>query len=376
MNKKIISVFGSKVGKEELAEIKTSIDNQWLGMGSKTRLFEDRLSKRLNLKGFVMLNSGSNSLYLALKLLDLPKESEVILPSFTWISCASTIILNGCKPVFCDVGLETQNVDYKSIAPMITKKTKAIMVVHYGGKPVKMDEVKEFNLPILEDAAHAVDSKIGEKYCGSIGDIGIYSFDAIKNIAIGEAGGLTSKHEVLIEKAKKLRYCGIEKSGFEASSTKHRWWEYSVTDFFIKLLPDDIHASIGLAQLEKLDQNQKLRKHIWDIYKEELSKLQWLNLPVDAEENEQHTYFTYLIRLKNNKRDELAEYLYDNNIYTTLRYEPLHLIPIYNSTHIRLKNSEILNETGLNIPIHPNLKDEEVEYIIDCIKKFGKKHNL
>jgi len=376
MNNKIISVFGSKVGKEELAEIKTSIDKQWLGMGSKTRLFEDRLSKRLNLKGFVMLNSGSNSLYLALKLLDLPKESEVILPSFTWISCASTIILNGCKPVFCDVDLETQNVDYKSIAPMITKKTKAIMVVHYGGKPVKMDEVKEFDLPILEDAAHAVDSKIGEKYCGSIGDIGIYSFDAIKNIAIGEAGGLTSKHEELIEKAKKLRYCGIEKSGFEASSTKHRWWEYSVTDFFIKLLPDDIHASIGLAQLEKLDQNQKLRKHIWDIYKEELSKLQWLNLPVDAEENEQHTYFTYLIRLKNNKRDELAQYLFDKNIYTTLRYEPLHLIPIYNSTHIRLKNSEILNETGLNIPIHPNLKDEEVEYIIDCIKKFGKKHNL
>jgi dTDP-4-amino-4,6-dideoxygalactose transaminase len=376
MNKKIISVFGSKVGKEELAEIKTSIENQWLGMGSKTRLFEDRLSKRLNLKGFVMLNSGSNSLYLAIKLLDLPKDSEVILPSFTWISCASTIILNGCRPVFCDVDLKTQNIDYRCVAPMITKKTSAIMVVHYGGKPVKMDEIKEFNLPIVEDAAHAIDSKIGEKYCGSIGDVGIYSFDAIKNIAIGEAGGLTSIYEELIEKAKKLRYCGIEKSGFEASATKNRWWEYHVADFFIKLLPDDIHASIGLAQLKKLDQNQKFRKRIWGIYNEELSKLHWLDLPVDAEENEQHTYFTYLIRLKNDKRDQLAQYLYDNNIYTTLRYEPLHLIPIYNSTHIRLKNSEILNETALNIPIHPNLEDEEVEYIIDHIKKFGKKNNL
>ncbi len=139
---------------------------------------------------------------------------------------------------------------------------------------------------------------------------------------------------------------------------------------------DDIHASIGLAQLKKLDENQKLRKHIWEIYDEELSKLHWFDLPVDAEENEQHSYFTYLIRLKNNKRDELAQYLYDNNIYTTLRYEPLHLIPIYGSTHIKLKNSELLNKTGLNIPIHPNLKDKEVEYIIDHIKKFGKKHNL
>jgi len=372
----MISVFGSNVGKEELDEIKTSIEKQWLGMGPKTKLFEDKFSKRLNLKGFVMLNSGSNSLYLALKLLDLPKDSEVILPSFTWISCATSIILNGYRPVFCDVDLETYNVDYENIAPMITKKTKAIMVVHYGGKPVKMDGIKEFNLPIIEDAAHAVDSKIDGKYCGSIGEIGIYSFDAIKNIAIGESGGLTSNQEELIEKAKKLRYCGIEKSGFEASSTKQRWWEYNVVDFFVKMLPDDIHSSIGLAQLEKLDENQKLRKRIWDTYQEELSKLSWLYTPKDAEKNEQHSYFTYLIRLKSNKRDELAQYLYEKNIYTTLRYQPLHLMPIYNSTHIRLKNSELLNETGLNIPIHPNLKEEEIEYIIDCIKEFGKKNNL
>jgi len=372
----MISVFGSKVGKEELDEIKTSIDNQWLGMGPKTKLFEDKFSSRLNLKGFTMLNSGSNSLYLALRLLDLPKDSEVIVPSFTWISCATTIVLNGCKPVFCDVDLETQNMSHDTVVPLITKKTKAIMVVHYAGKPVEMAGIKEFGLPILEDAAHAVDSKIDGKYCGSIGEIGIYSFDGIKNIAIGEAGGLTSNQEEIIEKAKKLRYCGIGKSGFEASAAKKRWWEYDVFDFFIKLLPDDIHASIGLAQLAKLDENQRVRKHIWEIYQRELSKLEWLYTPKDAEENEQHSYFTYFIRLKNNKRDELAQYLYDKNIYTTLRYQPLHLIPIYNSTHIRLKNSEILNETGLNIPIHPNLKDEEIEYIIDCIKKFGKKNNL
>jgi len=372
----MISVFGSKVGEEEIAEIRTCIENQWIGMGPKTKLFEDKFAKRLNLKGFAMLNSGSNSLYLAFRLLNLPKDSEVILPSFTWISCATSIILNGCKPVFCDVDLETQNVDYESIAPMITKKTKAIMVVHYGGKPAKINEIKEFNLPIVEDAAHAVDSKIDGKYCGSIGEIGIYSFDSIKNIAIGESGGLTSNQEELIEKAKKLRYCGIEKSGFEASLTSKRWWEYNVVDFFVKMLPDDIHSSIGLAQLEKLDENQKLRKRIWDIYQEELSKLPWLDMPKDADKNEQHSYFTYFIRLKNNKRDELAKYLYDKGIYTTLRYQPLHMIPIYNSTDLRLKNSEILNEVGLNIPLHPNLSERDIEYIIETIMKFGREHKL
>ncbi len=372
----MISVFGSKVGKEELEEIKSSIENQWLGMGPKTRLFEDKFSDRLGLKNFIMLNSGSNSLYLALKLLNLPKDSEVILPAFTWIACATTIVLNGLKPVFCDVDLETQNMTYNTIAPMITDNTSAIMIVHYGGKPVKISEIKEFNLPILEDAAHAVDSKIDGKYCGSLGEIGIYSFDGIKNISIGEAGGLTSNQEELIDKAKKLRYCGIGKSGFEASSSKNRWWEYNIYDFYIKLLPDDIHASIGLAQLKKLDKNQKHRKLIWNIYQEELLKIPWLHIPKDAEENEQHSYFTYFIRLKNDKRDELAKYLYDKNIYTTLRYQPLHLIPIYNSTHIRLKNSEELNETGLNIPLHPNLSEKDLEYIIENIKAFGQKNHL
>ena len=372
----MISVFGSKVGEEEIAEIRTSIENQWIGIGPKTKLFEEKFSERLGLKDFVLLDSGSNSLYLAIKLLNLPEGSEIILPSLNWISCATVIILNGCKPVFCDVDIETQNVTYKTIEPMITKKTSAIMVVHYAGKPVKMEEVKAFDLPIIEDAAHAVDSKINNKYCGSIGNIGAYSFDGVKNLAIGEAGGITSGNEEYIERARKLRYCGIEKSGFDASANKDRWWEYNVIDFFIKMIPDDISASIGLAQLKKLDKHQSYRKYIWDLYQEEFSKLSWIDIPKDAEKNEQHSYFTYFIRLKNNKRDELAKYLYSKDIYTTLRYQPLHMIPIYNSTHLKLKNSEILNEIGLNIPLHPNLSESDIEYIIKTIKEFGKKNRL
>ncbi|MFA5014475.1 MAG: DegT/DnrJ/EryC1/StrS family aminotransferase [Actinomycetota bacterium] len=372
----MISVFGSKVGKEELEEIRTSIENQWIGIGPKTSLFEKNFSERLKLNDFVMLDSGSNSIYLAIKLLDLPAGSEIILPTLTWISCATAVVLNGCKPVFADIDLETQNITAETIAPMITGKTKAIMVVHYAGKPVKMDKIKEIGLPIIEDAAHAVDSKIGERYCGSMGEVGIYSFDGVKNLAIGEAGGVTSNNKELMKKAKALRYCGIEKSGFEASVTKKRWWEYNVVDFFPKLIPDDISASIGLAQLKKLDKHQEYRKYIWDIYQDEFSKLQWLNTPKDAEENEKHSYFTYFIRLNNDKRDDLAGYLYEKGIYTTLRYQPLHMIPIYNSTHLQLKNSELLNETGLNIPLHPNLSEDDLGYIIKTIREFGSKYNL
>ena len=372
----MISVFGSKVGKEELEEIRTRIENQWIGIGPKTKLFEERFASRLKLKDFVLLDSGSNSIYLAIKLLGLPAGSEIILPAFTWISCATAIILNNCKPVFVDVDFDSQNITAETIAPGITDKTKAIMVVHYAGKPVKLDKIIEMGFPVIEDAAHAVDSKIGDRYCGSIGDIGIYSFDGVKNLAIGEAGGLTSGNAEIIKRARALRYCGIEKSGFEASATKNRWWEYNVVDFFPKMIPDDISASIGLAQIEKLDEFQIYRKYIWDIYQDEFKKVHWLKTPMNAEENEKHSYFSYFIRLNNDRRDDLANYLYQKGIYTTLRYQPLHMIPIYNSTHLKLKNSELLNEIGLNIPLHPRLSEDDIRYIIKTIKEFGSKYNL
>lgn len=369
----MISVFGSRVGSEEIEEIKSSIQNQWLGIGPKTKRFEEEFAKRLKLSYFTMLDSGSNSLYMGMKLLNLPAGSEVILPSFTWIACGHAVVLAGYKPVFCDVDLETQNITVENILPHLGKNTRAIMVVHYAGKPVKMQEILKLGLPVVEDAAHAVDSKIGDKYCGSMGDVGIYSFDAVKNISIGEAGGLTVYSKELFEKAKKLRYCGIGKSGFEASASKARWWEYEVVDFFPKMIPDDIAASIGLAQLRKIDAHQEIRKKIWGIYQRELSAVDWIALPKDAAEDEQHSYFTYCIRLKDDRRDKLAVYLYENGVYTTLRFHPLHMNPIYKSK-ARLPNCEKLNETALNIPLHPNLSDADVHYIIDKIKAFGRKH--
>jgi len=366
----MISVFGSWVGREELDEIATSIENQWMGIGPKVRQFEEEFAKRLMLPGFTLLDSGSNALLLAVKMLNLPQGSEVILPSFTWISCAHAVVLNGCKPVFCDVDLDTQNVTRETIEPHITSRTGAVMVVHYAGKPVRMDEIMDLGLPVIEDAAHAVDSRLGDRACGSIGHIGMYSFDAIKNLSMPEGGGVTARDPELVEKSKVVRYCGIGKSGFEASrQTENRWWEYNIIDFFPKLLPNDICASVGLAQLRKLDALQARRRQIWDIYQKELEGISWLVRPRDAAPDEQHSYFTYVIRALGGHRDALARFLYENGVYTTLRYHPLHMNPIYKSD-ARLPVSEQLNEEALSIPIHPRLTDGEVGRVVDLIRKF------
>jgi dTDP-4-amino-4,6-dideoxygalactose transaminase len=371
----MINVFGSTVSQEEILAVSKVMESQWMGFGKKVEEFEDAFKKSRDVDNFLLVDSGSNALYMALHLLDLPKGSEVIVPTYTWVSCAQAVLLVGCKPVFADVDLKTHNITADLIKPHITDNTSAIMVVHYAGKPVDMDPIIELGLPVIEDAAHAVDSFYKGKVCGSIGDVGIFSFDSVKNITTIEGGGIIIKDKEKFERAKRLRYCGIGKSGFDAAVNsaqgKNRWWEYNISEPFIKMLPTNVGAAIGLEQLKKIDTLQAKRKMIWDFYQKNLD-LDWLVLPVDPSENEKHSYFTYVISVKKD-RDGLAKFLLENGIYTTLRYHPLHMNPLYESDKI-LPNSEILNEESLSIPIHANLSDENIEYIVQKIKEYGEKN--
>ena len=368
----MINVFGSKVGAEEVAQISESIYNQWMGMGPKVKEFEEKFKSRLNFKNFALLDNGSNALYLACSILNLPKGSEIIVPTFTWVSCAQAVLLAGHKPIFCDVDINTMNITFNTIEQHITKKTAAIMVVHYAGLSVDLDPILTLGYPVIEDSAHAIDSTYKGKTCGSIGTVGIFSFDSVKNLAVGEGGGITALDQKVFDFAKILRYCGIGKSGFEASKHgKQRWWEYNIISKFIKMNPSDISAGIGLAQLAKLDDMQAYRKKIWDIYQNEFKNYDWIKTPAEALAGDKHSYFTYAIRVP--KRDQLAHFLFDNGIYTTLRYHPLHLNKLYKQFNVKLPNAEQLNEDALSIPLHPNLKMDEVEYIFEKIKSFYKK---
>lgn len=368
----MISVFGSLVGEAEIKAVTECLESQWLGLGRNVDEFEERFKAKFGLPTFAMVDSGSNALLMAVSLLDLPPGSEIILPTYTWVSCAQAIILAGHKPVFCDVDLATMNVRSEDVVPKITKSTAAIMVVHYAGLSVDMDPIKSLGYPIVEDAAHAVDSTYYGQPCGNIGDVGIYSFDAVKNLTVGEGGGITMRDSKMLPRALAMRYCGIGKSGFEAaqkkSGSESRWWEYNIAEPFIKMLPTNIAASIGIAQLDRIDCLQARRAEIWARYQLELGALPQVITPVDAPVGCKHSYFTYCIRVPN--RDGLAKFLLENNIYTTLRYHPLHLNPIYGQTKLRLPNSEQLNEDALSIPLHPRLSDDDVSFVISKIKEF------
>jgi len=273
----MISVFGSLVGEEEIANVTACMKSQWMGFGRNVSIFEEKFSAKFNVPNFAMVDSGSNALFMAVTLLDLPPGSEIIVPSFTWVSCAQAVLLAGHIPVFCDVDLKTMNVRREEIEQRLNPKVRAIMIVHYAGLAVDLDPIIDIGLPIIEDAAHAVCSTYKGKPCGTIADIGIYSFDAVKNLTTGEGGGITSKSATMIERARRLRYCGIGKSGFENAATmvkdKARWWEYNITEPFIKMLPTNIAAAIGLVQIDRIDTLQKIRADIWRQYQMNLRTL-------------------------------------------------------------------------------------------------------
>jgi aminotransferase len=175
-----------------------------------------------------------------------------------------------------------------------------------------------------------------------------------------------------------MRYCGIGKSGFAAAVSsakgKARWWEYNIREPFIKMLPTDIAAGIGLAQLDRIGELQNVRKQVWNRYQRELSELAWITNPVDASEPDVHSYFTYCIRVP--RRDDLAHFLLDNGVYTTLRYHPLHLNPLYRQMETRLPNCEALNDDCLSIPLHPRLSSDDVDKVVELIREFGKRESL
>lgn len=364
----MIKVFGSKVGTEELSQVADSVQKQWLGAGPKVQEFEKKFRQKINASNFLMIDNASNGLFLACKLLDIPAGSEIILPSFTYVACVHAVVMAGFKPVFCDVSYESQNISVELIKPHISSKTGAIMVVHYAGLPVDMSPIIELGFPIIEDAAHAVNSFYNGQHCGTIGDIGVFSFDSMKNLAVGEGGGITCRSLQYFDRANNLRLSGVGSSSFDQSgNNRNRWWEQQASEAFIKMKPSDIIAGFGIAQLAKLNNLQTIRRNIWYRYQAELNDIGDLELPLEANKNSQHSYFTFCI--KTTKRDQLARYLYKKGIYTTLRFFPVHLINLYR-TGTRLVNTERLNETALNIPLHPDLTDIEIESVIYDIQDF------
>lgn len=378
-----IQIFSNTLGNEEVNAIKRVINSKWLGYGSESTLFEKEFSTFIKSKYALGINSATAGLFMSMDILGIGRGDEVILPSCTFVGCANAVVKAGAKPIFADVDVRTLNILPSEVERLMTKRTKAVMLLHYGGHPSDVGNIKKIikssgkKIFIIEDSANSIYSTYKGKHTGTLGDIGIFSFDAMKTLVTGDGGMMTFQNENVYKNAIRWRYLGADpdsSSGYKALTEGHKnWWLVNATVPGNRYIINDVTSAVGRIQLKKLKSFIETRKKHWDAYKEALSELEEIILPPEPIEESTASYYLFWLQMKSaEKRLNLAKFLLERGIYATFRYYPLHLIPLYKHRG-KLANAEKAGEITLNIPIHQNLKKNDVEKIIDTIFKWSKK---
>lgn len=358
------------MGEEEIDAIAEVLRSGWLGLGPKTKEFEEKFAEFSKVNFAVGLNSATAALHLAVKALGI-NSGEVIVPAITFISTALAATYNNAKPVFADVYEDTLNIDVDDVKKKITKKTKAIIPVHYGGHPVEiealLDIANEHDLRIIEDCAHACGSEYKGKPVGSFGDVGCFSFHAVKNLATGDGGMLTTNDGGIAKKVEQLRWLGIDRSTFLRSGRNNYSWYYDVMDIGYKYHMNDITAAIGLVQLRKLGKMNERRAEIVDIYNKNFGDMGWIRIPV-KKDYVKSAHHNYVIKVED--RDELIAFLAEQGISTGVHYMPLYLHPIYSNVKTSAPVAEKIWKKIITLPLYPDMTPNDVNKVITSVKAF------
>jgi perosamine synthetase len=368
----MIPVFRPSMGEEEISAVADVIRSGWIGLGPKVTEFEDRFGNYVNAKCSVALNSCTAALHLALEVSGIGEGDEVLVPSLTFVSTAHVIQYVGATPVFCDIDPATLCVSVEDLKSRITPRTKAMIPVHYGGHPCEMDELLEIGkkegITVIEDAAHACGAEYNGRKIGSLGDATCFSFHAVKNLATGDGGMITTRNEGDKEKLHCSRWLGIDKATWKRSGTKGYNWYYEIAVLGHKYHMNDIAAAIGLIQLKKLDSLNARRRDVVAQYNEAFRDVDWIEIPVEKP-YVRSAHHNYVIRTL--YRNELNLYLKEKEIASGVHYMPLHLQPYYKAKcEANLPVVEKTWKRLLTLPLYPDLTDVEVDYIIDCVRKF------
>ena len=375
----MINVMQPSLGQEELDRIKEVFDSNWIGKGKLVSEFEAAYAAHIGSSTNKVLSTNccSEGLFSSMHLCGIQPDDEVIVPTISFVGAGNAVCSNGSKLVLCDVDPRTLNARAEDIERVITSKTKAILLLHYGGIPCNMDAImglaESYGLKVIEDCAAGVCSTYKGRALGTFGDIGMWSFDAMKILVCGDGAILHFKDPELREKADKWLYFGLEaKSGYE-NSVAQKWWEFDISCYGHRAIMNNVTAAMALEQLKKLPVFMEKRAAVHEAYNESLKGLSWIDTPLPMEEGCKSSYYFYHIQIKNGKRDELARYLREKNIYTTYRYFPLHRVPYYNASG-SFSGADYAADNTLCLPIHQSLSDDDVQMIIENIKEFDKKY--
>jgi dTDP-4-amino-4,6-dideoxygalactose transaminase len=375
MTKKISFNIPSLSGNEINNLLKLNKLKHYSANGYFTNKCQLWLKKNINCKEALLVHSCTAALEMCALLLNIKKNDEIIMPSYTFVSTANAFVLRGGVPVFVDIDTKTLNIDPKKIEKAVTKRTKAIVAVHYAGVSCDMDPIlkiaKKYELYVIEDAAQAILSSYKGRPLGSIGDLATLSFHDSKNIHCGEGGALLINNKKFIKRAKILRDKGTNRDDFNNNVVKKYTWVDLGSSYGLS----EINAAFLYAQLLKAKKIIIKRLKIFNFYHSLLQKLEITNvikrptIPTYAKPNG-HIYY---ILVKNNKRDKFIRYLKQKKINTVFHYIPLHSSPfgkLKTTTKTTMSNTNMIANTLLRLPIYSKLQNKEVMKICITISNF------
>jgi dTDP-4-amino-4,6-dideoxygalactose transaminase len=378
-------IFGSPaIGEEEIAEVEACLRSGWLGTGPRVAQFEQDFAayQRIAPAQVVAVNSCTAALHVSMVAAKLEPGSEVITTPLTFCATVNAIIHAGLTPVLADVDPRTQNIDPVAIEAAITPRTRAILVVHFAGRPCEMNAImaiaKKHGLLVIEDCAHAIETTYHGQKTGTFGDFGCFSFYATKNIVTGEGGMIIGRDEALIARAKVLALHGMSKDAwhrFGDSGYKH----YQVVEAGFKYNMMDLQAALGIHQLARVDANWQRRRAIWQYYMTEFADLP-ITLPAVPAANTKHAYHLFTIHLDEQccgiARDLFLAMMNEEKIGVGVHYLSVPEHPYYQQNFGWMPdgypNAMRIGRQTVSLPLSAKLNDGDVERVVQIIRKITK----
>lgn len=371
-----IPLFDLNFGEEEEHAVIETLKSKWISMGPKCAELEKRFAELLGVKYACAITNCTAALHLACSVLGIGEGDEVICPSLSFVATVNCIRYVGATPVFADIyGSDNLCIDAGQIESLITDRTKAVIPMHYGGFPCDMDKIMEIakihNLYVIEDACHGPLSVYHGRKLGTIGDLGCFSFFSNKNISTGEGGMIVTNNEELYNKIKLMRSHGMTTMSFQRASGHAT--NYDVVDLGYNYRMDDIRASIGIVQLDKLKEDLESRAEIRKWYMEYLSDIEGKSICIPFRDNKEFaSNYIFPIVLKNStteKRDFIRNELHNKGIQTSVHYPAIHRFSIYEKFSRKLSATEYVSDNEITLPIYGMLKKRQVIYICSAIAK-------
>ncbi|MEJ8552891.1 UDP-4-amino-4,6-dideoxy-N-acetyl-beta-L-altrosamine transaminase [Tepidibacter sp. Z1-5] len=367
------------IEEDDIKAVVEVLNSDYLTTGPKVLEFEEKLKNYVGSKYAVAVQNGTAALHLAVMALNLEKGDEVITTPMTFAASSNCILYCGLKPVFVDINKENYNIDINLIESKITKKTKAIIPVDFTGQAVDMDSIMciadQYNLKVIEDAAHSIGSKYKGKMVGSLSHMTTFSFHPVKTITTGEGGGITTNDKDFYEKLLLFRSHGITRNKEWLGNKEEGSWYYEQLEIGYNYRITDIQCALGISQLDKIDKFIKRRKEIVKIYNCELSKIDGVILQKEESFSDTCNHL-YIIRLELDKfsatRNEIFNALKAENIGVNLHYIPVYYHPFYKNLRYEkgiCPHAESLYESIITLPLHYSMIDQDIFDVIEAVNK-------